>query len=172
MILKRHENFGLKPNAAFQISTPKIFQFVPRGQKEYKCQILFPSFVWKVNCLSKMTFTRVLLCDTEGLCKVWGQNWILLPKSAQKRFDQFVSSGRKVSKFLILLVSFMWKVNCLNQKVWQEFHFVTEKSHGKMESLGQNWILLFRSAPTHLKRNWRISFQWARRVQISNYFIL
>ena len=63
-----------------------------------------------------------------------GQNWILLSKSAQKRFDQFVSSGRKVSKFLILLVSFMWKVNCLNQKVWQEFHFVTEKSHGKFGS--------------------------------------
>ena len=58
-----------------------------------------------------------------------GQNWILLSKSAQKRFDKFVSSGRKVSKFQILLVSFMWKVNCLNQKV-----FVTEKSHGKFGS--------------------------------------
>ena len=63
-----------------------------------------------------------------------GQNWILLSKSAQKRFNQFISGGRKVSKFLILLVCFTWKINFLNQKVWQEFHFVTEKIHGKFGS--------------------------------------
>ena len=71
--LTSHANVGLKLNAAFQTSTPRICQFVPRGQKESKYQILFPFFVWKVNCLNKMTFTGVLLCDTERLCKVWAK---------------------------------------------------------------------------------------------------
>ena len=81
-----------------------------------------------------------------------------------KKISQFVWSGRKWSKFQILLLSIVGKVNCFYQKLTQEFDFVTLKGHGKF---GPKLNPAFQIRPTQI---WSICFQRAKTSQIS-YFI-
>ena len=81
-----------------------------------------------------------------------------------QKISQFAWSGQKGSKFQIFFLSFVWKVNCFNQKLPQEFHFVTLKGHGEFGSK-LNPALQIRP-----NNNWSISFHQAKKVQVW-YFI-
>ena len=96
----------------------------------------------------------------EGL----GQNWMLLSKSGPPNIGQFVSGCRKGFKFYIVLVSFVWKVNCLNQKLRQEFYSVTLKGFRMFQA---KLTAAFVISPI---KNWSIYFELPKRLQIS-YFI-
>ena len=110
--LKRHAKFGPKLNPAFQINPPKIGQFVSSVRKGSQFQILLLSFLWKVSCLKQKAFTGFFF---EGPCNVWSKIELCYPNKP-KKIGKFVSSGQKGSKFQILILSFVWRVNCLNQK--------------------------------------------------------
>ena len=60
---------------------------------------------------------------------------------------QFASSWRKVYKFQILVVSFVWKVHYLNQKLWEEFYLVTLKG---VETFGPKLNSLFQISPRNI----------------------
>ena len=80
------------------------------------------------------------------------------------KIGQFVSSCQKGYKFHILLLSFVQKVNCLNQNVWQEFYSVTLKGFTTFQPKVNAAFQI------SLTKNWSISFELPKRLQIS-YFI-
>ena len=104
--LKSSGKFGPKLNANFQISPPKIGQFVSSCQKGYKFQILLVSFVSKVHYLNQKLSHKFYLVTLKG-CGKFGQKrnadfQINLPK-----IGQFLSSWGKGYKFHILLLCFV-----------------------------------------------------------------
>ena len=118
LTLKSHANFGTTLNAAFIISLSKIGQFLLTWWKGSKFHILLLSFVRKENWLNQKTITGVLFCDTEEPCKLWDNTECCFPYKPppQKKIGQFLLTGRKGSKFEILFLCLVWKVNYLNQK--------------------------------------------------------
>ena len=115
LTLKSHANLGITLNAALLISLPKIGQFLLTGWKGSKFEILLLSFVWKENWLNQKTITGVLFCDTEKPCKLWDNTECCFPSKPLK-IGQFLLTGQKGSKFEILFLCLVWKVNYLNQK--------------------------------------------------------
>ena len=100
-------------------------------------------FCLKGKFLQPKTFTGVLFCDTEVPWKVWAKTESCFLNQPQK-IGQFVLSRRKGFKFHILLLSFVWKVSCFNQKLSYEFYFLTLKSH---EQFVQNMDFGFQFSP-------------------------
>ena len=100
-------------------------------QKGSKFQILFLSFDWRVNGLTKKHSEELYFVTLKGH-KKFGTKLSCAFQISSNKIGQFVSSGRKGSKFQILLLSFLWRVNYLNQKDSREFYFVTLKSHEKL----------------------------------------
>ena len=177
--LKNHANFGITLNAAFHIISPKnIGQFILTGWKGSKFEILFLCLVWKVNYLNQKTLTGVLFCDTEEPWKVWRKTESCFlnqstkapsppssppPNKKKKKIDQFLSSGRKVPKFHILLLDFVWKENCLNQKTFTRVLLGDTKELWKVWDKTKCWF------PNQHPKNWSICFQLPKRVQISTF---
>ena len=164
MTLKDHANFGLKLNFGIQISPPKIGQFLSSGRKVPTFKTLLLCFVWKVNYLNQTTFTGVLFCDTEEPCKLCAKTEYCSPKKPSKIIDQFLSSDRKVPKFQIWFHCFAWKVNYLNQTTFTGVLFCDTEEACKL------WAKTEFCFPNQHNKNCSISFQQAKRVQIS-YFI-
>ena len=109
--------------------------------------------------LEPETFTGVLFCGIECPGKVWAtiESCILyLPK----KIAQFFSSGRKGSKFHILLLSFVWKVNVLNQKSFAGVLFCDTEGPCKV------WAKIESCFPNQPKKNLSISFERPKMVQI------
>ena len=160
--LKNHANFGITLNAAFHISPPpkkKIGQFLLTGRKGSKFEILFLCLVWKVNYLNQKTLTGVFFCDTEGPWKVWkktescfSNQFTNSPTPEKKKFDQFLSSRRKVPRFQILFLDFVWKENCLNQKTFTGVLFCDTEEPCKL------WDKTECCFPNKPSKNWSISF--------------
>ena len=115
------------------------------------------------NFLESETFTGVLFCGIECPGKVWAtiESCILyLPK----KIAQFFSSEQKESKFHILLLSFVWKVNFLNQKIFTGVLFCDTEGLCKLSAKTESCF------PNMLKKNLSfVSTRW-KRFQIS-YFI-
>ena len=128
--LKSSGKFGRKLNANFQISPTKIGQFLSSCPKGYKFQILLVSFVSKVHYFNKkllQVFYLVTLKSSGKFGPKLNANFQISPP----KIGQFVSSCQKGYKFQILLVSFVWKVHSLNQKLSHKFYLVTLKGCGK-----------------------------------------
>ena len=96
------------------------------------------------------------------------ENWILLFKSVhqpphprKKKIDQFLCSRRKVPRFQILFLDFVWKENCLNQKTFTGVLFCDTEEPCKL------WDKTECCFPNKPSKNWSISFQRAKSVQIS-----
>ena len=83
------------------------------------------------------------------------------PHHRKKKFDQFLSSRRKVPRFQILFLDFVWKENCLNQKTFTGVLFCDTEEPCKL------WDKTECCFPNKPSKNWSISFQRAKRVQIS-----
>ena len=81
----------------------------------------------------------------------------------KKKIDQFLSSGRKVPKFHILLLDFVWKENCLNQKTFTRVLLGDTKELWKVWAKTKCWF------PNQHPKNWSICFQLPKRVQISTF---
>ena len=128
--LKSSGKFGPKLNANFQISPPKIGQFVSSCQKGYKFEILLVSFVWKVHSLNQRLSHKFYLVTLKE-CGKFGPKLNANFQIRSTKIGQFVSSCRKGYKFQILLVSFVSKVHYFNKKLLQVFYLVTLKSSGK-----------------------------------------
>ena len=65
------------------------------------------------------------------------------------KIGQFASSWRKVYKFQILVVSFVWKVHYLNQNLSEEFYLVTLKG---FETFGPKLNSLFQISPRNINQ--------------------
>ena len=94
----------------------------------------------------------------KGLSK----NWIGVYKSAQNILVNFFHVGEKDLNF-----RFYWFVLSKTQiastkTFWQEFHFITMKHHKKF---GQKLNRGFQIS----QKNWWISLQQAKRVEVSNF---
>ena len=117
---------------------PKIESYFPNEPKKnqpvclehvkrVQFQILLLYFVWKVQFFNQkpsQEFYFVILKDHGKFGPKLNPAFQISPP----KITQFVSRRQKGSKFPILLLSFGWKVNCLYQKLCQDFHFVTLKS--------------------------------------------
>ena len=57
----------------------------------------------------------------------FSQNWMLLSKSAPQKLVNLFRAAEKGTNFIFYWLSFIWKVNCFNQKLWEEFYSVTLK---------------------------------------------
>ena len=163
MTLKDHAKLGAKLNPAFQICLKKICHLFPPDEKGSKFYILLFSLVWKVNCLNQKTFTGVLFCDAEGPCKLSATTESCFPTKHKKNW-QFVSSGQKGSKFQNLLLWFLRKVNCLNQKTFTWVFFCATEGPWKV------WAKTESCFPNQSEKACSICFQWAKPFQLS-YFI-
>ena len=215
--------FGPKQKGAFQISPPKIGQFVSNYRKGYKFQILLAFFCLKVSWLNQKTITEVSFCDTKGPCKHWAktecffpnqppQNWPVclecvnrvqisnfigfsvwkiswLKQSFSEQFyfvtlkgwgmcwpnltaafqislpkiSKFLSSSQIGSKFQILLLPFLWKVNCLSHKTFKGVSFWDTEGSWNV------WAKPARRLSNQPTKNWLICFQLPKRLQISNF---
>ena len=147
MTLKDHAKFGPKLNPAFQMSSKKNDQFLSSFRKGSTFQIWLLSFVWKVNCLNQKTFAGVLVSDTEGPCKVWAKTESCFTNKHKKKLVNFFPAAKKDpnSTFYSLL---LMKSKLLEPKNLQRSFILW---HWRvMQSLGQNWILLSKSAPKQL----------------------
>ena len=120
-----------EPNlkAAFQISPPKIGQFLSSRQRGSKFQILLLSFVWKVNWLSQKTFTGVSFCDTKGSWNVWAKTECCFPNHPPQNWSISLEHASRVqiSNFIGFFVR---KGSSLKESFPQEFFFVTLKGCG------------------------------------------
>ena len=114
--LKGRGKFGLKLNPAFQITPKKLAQFVSSRQKLSNFHILVLFFVWKVNSFNQKPSQGFYFVTLKGHGK-FGQKLNPAFQISPKEISQFVWSGRKGSKFQMLLLSFVWKVNFFNQKL-------------------------------------------------------
>ena len=130
VILKGCGKFGPKLNANFQISPTKIGQFVSSCRKGYKFQILLVSFVSKVHYLDQKLSQKFYLVILKG-CGKFGVKLNADFQISAPKIGQFLLRCRKGYKFQILLVSFVSKVHCFNQKLLQVFYLVALKSCGK-----------------------------------------
>ena len=130
-------------------------------RKGSKFQILFLSFDWRVNGLTQKHSYELYFVTLKGY-KKFGTKLSCAFQVSSNKIGQFFSSGRKGSKFQILLLSFLWRVNWLNQKDSQEFYFLTLKSHAKF---GPKLSFAFQISPKKLVS----CSQHAKRVQISDF---
>ena len=143
MTLKGHANFQPKLNPAFQICLKKICYLFPAGKKGSKFHILLLSFVWKVNCLNEKTLTKVLFCDTEGPCKLSAKTESCFPNMLKKNLP-FVSTRRKRVQISYFIAFFCLKSKLPEPKILRRSFILW---HWRaLQSLGQNWILLSKSA--------------------------
>ena len=144
--LKGCGKFGAKRNAHFQISLPKIGQFLSTCRKGYKFQILLISFVSKVHCFNQKLLPVFYLVTLKS-CRKFGPKLNANFQISPSKIGEFVSSCRKEYKFQILLVSFVSKVHSLNQKLSHKFYLVTLKGCGKF---GPKLNANFQISPTKI----------------------
>ena len=121
------------------------------------------SFLLKVNCLDKKLSQAFNFVTLKGRGK-FGPKLNPAFQIRSPKIGQFVLKGQKWSKFHILSLSFVWKVNCFKQKPSLDFYFVTLKGHAKF---GPKLNTALQIRPN---KNWSISFQQAKKVKVS-YFI-
>ena len=121
--------FGPNLKGAFQISPPKIGQFVSNCRKGYKFQILLAFFCLKVSWLNQKTITDVSFCDTKGPCKHWAKTECCFPNQPTKNWSICFQLPKRlqISNFIGF---FVWKVSCLKQSFSEQFYFVTLKGCG------------------------------------------
>ena len=136
-----------KLKAAFQISRPKIGKFLSSRQRGSKFQILLLYFVWKVSWLSQKTFTGVSFCDTKGSWNVWAKPESSFPNQAPQNWSISFEQAKRVqtSNFIAFF--------CLKGKLAEPktLHRSFILSHWRVvECLGQNWMLLSKSATPKL----------------------
>ena len=79
------------------------------------------------------------------------------------KIGKFLSSRWRGSKFQILLLSFVWKVNWLSQKTLRRVSFFDTEGSWNV------WAKPESSFPNQPPQNWSISLEHASRVQISNF---
>ena len=159
MTLKGHGNFGLLLNPAFQISPPKIGQFVSSKQKGSKFNILLLFLLWKVNSYNQKPSLEFYFVTW----KVWAKIESCFANKTKKEIGQFLSSGLKGSKFHISFLSILWKVNCLNQKTFTGVLLCNTEGPCKV------WSKIELCFPNKPPKKCSIYFERAKRVQISNF---
>ena len=121
--------FGPNLKGAFQISPPKIGQFVSNCRKGYKFQILLAFFCLKVSWLNQKTITEVSFCDTKGPCKHNAKTECCFPNQPPENWAISLECVNRV-QISNLIGFFVWKVNCLKQSFSQQLYFVTLKGCG------------------------------------------
>ena len=92
--------------------------------------------------------------------QTFSQNWILLSKYASKKIVICFHQAKKGSKFHILLLSFVWKVNYLNQKSFAGVLFCDTEGRCKVGAKIESCF------PNQPKKNLSISFERPKMVQI------
>ena len=97
-------------------------------------------------------------------CGMFGPNLKEGFQISSPKIGKFLSSRRIWSKYQILLLSFLCKVNCLSQNSF------TGVSFGDTEGSWNVWAKPESSFPNQLTKNWSIYLQLPKRLQIS-YFI-
>ena len=120
-------------------------------------------FVWKVSSL-KESFPQEFFFVTLKGC---GMCWPKLKAAFQisrPKIGKFLSSRQRGSKFQILLLYFVWKVNWLSQKTFTGVSFCDTKGSWNV------WAKPESSFPNQPTKNLSICFQLLKRLQIS-YFI-
>ena len=122
MTLKGFGTFGPKLNVAFQISHPKIGQFLWSVLIVSKFQILLVCFVRKVSCL-KQRFSQEFYFVTLKCRGMFGPKLKAAFRISPPKIGQFVLSCWKGYKFQILLLSFVWQVSWLNEKTFTGVSF-------------------------------------------------
>lgn len=136
----------------------KIAQFFSSERKESKFHILLLSFVWKVNWLNQKTFTGVSFCDNEEPFRLCAKTEGCFPNKPPKKVDQFLCSRRKVPKFQILFLCFVWEVNYFNQKTFSEVLFCDTEEPCKLWAKTESYF------SNQCRKNWSIFFQQTKRV--------
>ena len=127
-----------------------------------RLQILYciPFFCLKGKLLEPKNLCRRFVLWHWIALEGFGQNWMLLSKSGPPNIGQFVSGCRKGFKFYIVLVSFVWKVNCLNQKIFAGVLFSGTEGFWKV------WAKTEYCFPNQPLQNWSICFEVPERLQI------
>ena len=178
--LKNHANFGITLNAAFHISPPPKKNWSISFDRTKRVQIwdFISLFSLKGKLLKPKNLDRSFILWHWRAMESMEENRILLFKSVhqsppplhppplptkKKKIDQFLSSGRKVPKFHILLLDFVWKENCLNQKTFTRVLLGDTKELWKVWTKTKCWF------PNQHPKNWSICFQLPKRVQISTF---
>ena len=121
--------FGPNLKGAFQISPPKIGQFVSNCRKGYKFQILLAFFCLKVSWLNQKAITGVWFCNTKGPCKHYGKTECCFRNQPPENLAISLECVNRV-QISNLIGFFVWKVNCLKQSFSQQLYFVTLKGCG------------------------------------------
>ena len=150
--------FGPKLNAAFQISHPKIGQFLRSMPVGSKFQILLGFLFEREAAWSKASHRSFFLWHWR-VAECVGQNWKQLSKSAPPKIGKFLSSRRRGSKFQILLLSFVSKVNCLSQKTCTGVSFCDTEG---LQNVFAKTECCFPNQPT---KSWSICFEQASRFK-------
>lgn len=156
--MKDYAKFGPKHNPAFQMISKKNGQFLSSFRKGSKFQIWLLSFVWKVNWLNQKTFTGVSFCDNEEPFRLCAKTEGCFPNKPPKKVDQFLCSRRKVPKFQILFLCFVWEVNYFNQKTFSEVLFCDTEEPCKLWAKTESYF------SNQCRKNWSIFFQQTKRV--------
>ena len=154
-----------KLKAAFQISPTKIGKFLSSRRRGSKFQILLLSFAWKVNWLSQKTFTGVSFCHTEGSWNVCAKTECCFPNQPSQNWSISLEDATRVqiSNFIEF---FVWKVSSLKESFPLEFFFCDTEGLRNVLAKTES------SFPNQPTKNWKISFEQAKRVQISNFIAL
>ena len=160
--MKNYAKFGPKLNPVFQISPKKIGKFLWRRWRGSKFQILLLSFVWKVNWLSQKTLRRVSFFDTEGSWNVWAKPESSFPNQPTKNWSICLELPKR------LQISYFICFVCLKGKL-AEPENLYKSSFCDTKGPCKHWAKTECCFPNQPPRNWAISLECAKRVQISNF---
>ena len=151
-----------KIECCFPNQPPKNWSIRFKLPEKVKISYLIAFFVWKVNDFNQTLSQEFCLVTLKGSGTL-GPKLNAAFQIRQPKIGQLVWSGWIGSKFRILLLSFVGKVNYFHRSLilW---HWRAMKHWLKQ---GQNWILLSKSTPP---KNWSICFELSKMIQIS-YFI-
>ena len=165
MTLKGYGKFGAKLNAPSQFSLLKSWKIPLKWARRSKFLTLLLIFFWKLNWLNLNVSQEfpVMTLKSYGKfgAKLNGASQFRLLKTWKISLER----GRK-SKFLILLVSFFWKLNWFRLKLSLEFPVITLKGYGKFGAK--------LNAPSQfsLLKSWKISLEWARRSKFLTLLLI
>ena len=107
---------GAKTECCFPNKHPKNLSICSKRAKRIQISDFVSFFCLKSKLPEQNDLHRSFTLWHWKTMQSLGQNCILLSRSAQKRFDQFISSERKVSKFLSFISLFYVKDKLLESK--------------------------------------------------------
>ena len=165
MTLKGYGKFWAKLNAPSQFSLLKSWKIPLKWARRSKFLTLLLIFFWKLNWLNLNVSQEfpVMTLKSYGKfgAKLNGASQFRLLKTWKISLER----GRK-SKFLILLVSFFWKLNWFRLKLSLEFPVMTPKGYGKFGAK------LNGASQFSLLKSCKISLQWEGRSKFLTLLLI